>query len=231
MNKILAALFLAMLSIWFAIPALADTSTTVTASATEATSILSGLPASAAPLETTPGTSLPVLSSAPEAVPVGDLIEGVVRVVGDWKSLGWMGGLSALVALLLLILRRVPPVKRLLSRGPAWLVPVLGAGLGAMGGFLGGWSTGGLPAALAAAVAGLGAGLGATGAHQMLGRATADGQAEVNVVRALKGAIHAVDAHAADVAAPKVVELAKVLALKDKIARLAGLARLANGGR
>lgn len=174
------------------------------------------LPESAAPMETTPGAD------------PAEVISGLVKIVNDWKTLGWMAGLSAVVALILFVIRRVALVKNLLAKGPKWITPVVSAGLGAVGGFLSGFSAGGLPAGLVAAVAGLGAGLGAVGGHTMISRMSADGAAEVEVMRRLKATLAASDAEAAKMAATLHDAITRTAATTDKRAQLRALAARLN---
>ena len=114
---------------------------------------------------------------------VGDLFGGVLKVVGDFRTIGWMGGMVGVIAILLRV-SKLPFMDRFF-KNPVWLRPVVALALGAIGGFFQGLPRG-IISALIGAIAGLGAGAGAIGSTSALDRMTPSGAAEVNATRMLK---------------------------------------------
>jgi hypothetical protein len=131
--------------------------------------------ASAAPDTAETAPSLPVSAPAPPQAPVevneappsvGELVGQVGRVISDWRTLGAVAGLIALINLLINLLR-LPLVHAYLSeRKKRWIKPYLSAGLGAL---LTGLAAYQVDAdLLPAIIAGLIFGLGAVGMHESI---------------------------------------------------------------
>ena len=177
------------------------------------------------------GTAEVVATAAPSWFEgLSGLFSDLAAIPDTWKTVGWLGGMTAVI-MLLLRLSKTPLVDGLLTKflgKKAWVRPVIALGLGVLGGFFQGLPNG-IVAALIGAVAGLGAGAGAIGSHTALGRMTAGGAAEVEATRALKEAVSAGDAEiGAKVDALKVA-LDKAVTLPTVNDRLAALAKFANG--
>lgn len=136
----------------------------------------------AAALTPDPGTA--ATAPAPE---VGDLLGGLVKVLGDWRVAGWMSGMAALAGLIGLLLQ-FPPVAALFKRLPPWVKPVAIAGASSLVGFFTALP-GGIVAAALGALGGVGAGLSAVGGHNVFQRFTPSGAAEVSVMRTLHTAL------------------------------------------
>lgn len=101
-----------------------------------------------------------------EETTAGDLLEGVAKTVNDWKTLGWLAGLIALLNFLMGLLRFKPIDTWLIQYDKKWLKPWVAMGLGAL---IMGLSTYQTDAnILNSIVAGLLAGLGSTGAHEAI---------------------------------------------------------------
>lgn len=97
---------------------------------------------------------------------VGELIGGTATAVDDWKTLGWVAGLIALINLLTHILRFKPLNSLLESKELKHIKPWIAAALGAVGGGLTTFQTG--AGVMNSAVAGLLAGMAAIGAHELM---------------------------------------------------------------
>lgn len=103
-----------------------------------------------------------------------DLALGVLDVINQWSTVGWLAGILALINLLLAA-TRFPPVDQFLTDSNLkWLKPLIAV---ILGGALGGFSVAlatppderSTPAAvIAAIVAGISAGLGSVGFHQLI---------------------------------------------------------------
>jgi len=103
-------------------------------------------------------------SAAP--VEVDDLIKGFAQVVDDWKNLGWLAGVVALVNLLILVFRFRPINDALTNLDAKWIKPLIAVILGAVfGGFSAALSGATVPVAI---LSGVIAGLGSVGFHQLI---------------------------------------------------------------
>lgn len=103
-----------------------------------------------------------------EAKPVDavELITTVGKVIDDWRNVGWLAGVIALVNLLLNLLRFKPIDMALERLDWKWLKPLIATLLGAL---LGGFSTFSTGASvLNSIVAGMLAGLGSIGFHELV---------------------------------------------------------------
>lgn len=92
-------------------------------------------------------------------VPLTGLLQDGAKIYSDWKALGWMGGLMALVSLLMNLLRFGPLHEFFRVNKLMWLKPLLAA---LFGGVAAGLSTamtgaGVMPSMMAGLLAGLGA--------------------------------------------------------------------------
>lgn len=67
-----------------------------------------------------------------------DLLVAVQKTVNDWKTLGWLAGIIALLQLLMKILKFGPVDEWFRVNKKKWLKPYIAAGIGAL---LGGFST------------------------------------------------------------------------------------------
>lgn len=131
------------------------------------------------PTETIPATEAEVAKpetpatptetpAEPEAKPVDAvaLITSVGKVIDDWRNVGWLAGVIALVNLLLNLLRFKPIDMALERLDWKWLKPLIATLLGAL---LGGFSTFSTGASvLNSIVAGMLAGLGSIGFHELV---------------------------------------------------------------
>lgn len=114
-----------------------------------------------------PGDASAATPAASPAEPSpGELLEQASGAYTNWKKLGWLAGLVALVNLLINCLK-VGAIKRWFDeQKKAWLIPYMAIGLGALLGVLSIFLTGGDP--VQNLVAGVMAGLGAIGGHEVL---------------------------------------------------------------
>ena len=107
--------------------------------------------------------------AAPAAAPApspGELVSGVGTVVDDWKNLGWLAGVIALINLLLNVLRLKPLNDYLADKDWKWVKPLVAVVLGSV---LGGFSTCQSGASvLNSILAGFMAGLGSVGFHELM---------------------------------------------------------------
>lgn len=95
-----------------------------------------------------------------------ELITEVGKVINDWRNVGWLAGVIALINLLLSLLRFRPIDMALDRLDWKWLKPLIATLLGAA---LGGFSTFSTGAgALNSIVAGMLAGLGSVGFHELV---------------------------------------------------------------
>ena len=108
-------------------------------------------------------------AAAPAAAPApspGELVSGVGTVVDDWKNLGWLAGVMALINLLLNVLRLKPLNDWLAEKDWKWVKPLVAVLLGSA---LGGFSTFQTGASvLNSILAGFMAGLGSVGFHELM---------------------------------------------------------------
>lgn len=117
-----------------------------------------------------PATATPA-SAAPaerEKSPpgVGELVSDAGKVIDDWKNIGWLAGVIALINLLLNLIRFTPIETWLISLDYKWLKPLIATVLGAA---LGGFSTFSTGAGVFnSIVAGAIAGLGSVGFHELV---------------------------------------------------------------
>lgn len=97
---------------------------------------------------------------------VGGLITDAGKVIDDWKNVGWLAGVIALINLLLNLLRFRPIDEWLTRIDYKWIKPLVATVLGAA---LGGFSTFATGASvLNSIVAGAMAGLGSVGFHELM---------------------------------------------------------------
>lgn len=68
----------------------------------------------------------------------GDILTGVQKVINDWRTLGWLAGVIALLQLLMKILKLGPIDEWFTVHKKKWIKPYIAAGIGAL---LGGFST------------------------------------------------------------------------------------------
>jgi hypothetical protein len=101
-----------------------------------------------------------------EEATVEDLAGQLGKVISDWENLGWMGGVVALIGLLLMALRFKPLNQLLEDKGLKWIKPYVAAGLGSLFGFFSSFSTGAGWAQ--SIIAGILLGLAAPGLHLVL---------------------------------------------------------------
>lgn len=134
------------------------------------------VPAAAAPPST--ATAVHVEPAAPSSAPVtvDEIVSDAGKVVNDWKAVGFIAGLIALVNLLMNLLKFGPVDEFFTSKKITWVKPFISMGLGAVLGFLLSWQTG---ASLAnSIVVGIMAGLGGTGVHQVVSKRKAEKRME-----------------------------------------------------
>lgn len=97
---------------------------------------------------------------------VGELVSGAGQVIDDWKNLGWLAGVIALINLLLNTIRFTPVEYWLASLDYKWIKPLVATILGAA---LGGFSTFSTGAGiLFSIIAGAMAGLTSVGFHELI---------------------------------------------------------------
>lgn len=102
-------------------------------------------------------------ASAPE-VQAGDLIAGAQKTATDWQKLGLLGGLIALVNLLINALKFGPIKEWMEVNKKRWLIPYIALGLGGALGVMSAIYTGSDP--VQSLMAGLAAGSSAIGVHE-----------------------------------------------------------------
>lgn len=108
-------------------------------------------------------TETPTEEPPPE---VGELVSGAGKVIDDWKNIGWLAGVIALINLLLNLVRFTPIETWLASLDYKWIKPLIATILGAA---LGGFSTFSTGAGiLNSIVAGALAGLTSVGFHELV---------------------------------------------------------------
>jgi len=120
----------------------------------------------AAPLAATYVGASEVEKTDPKPVDAVALVTSVGQVVNDWKNVGWLAGVIALINFLLSLLR-FRPIDMAMDRVDIkWLKPLIATLLGAA---LGGFSTFETGAGvLNSIVAGMLAGLGSVGFHELV---------------------------------------------------------------
>lgn len=104
-----------------------------------------------------------------EEVTAEELAKQAEKIAQDWEKLGWMGGVIAIVGLLIMLLRFKPINNFLEGKGWKWIKPYLAVGLGAVGGFF--TSLAGGAVWYQAIIAGIIAGAAVPGFHQILTKA------------------------------------------------------------
>jgi hypothetical protein len=110
----------------------------------------------------------PEVAAKLEETPVDavELVSSIGHVINDWKNVGWLAGVIALINLLLSLLRFRPIDMALDRLDWKWLKPLIATLLGAA---LGGFSTFQTGAGvLNSIVAGMLAGLGSVGFHELV---------------------------------------------------------------
>lgn len=105
-------------------------------------------------------------AEAEKPVDAVELITSVGKVVNDWRNIGWLAGVIALINFLLSLLRFKPIDLALDRLDVKWLKPLLATLLGALLGGFSTFSTGG--SVLNSVVAGMLAGLGSVGFHELV---------------------------------------------------------------
>lgn len=101
-----------------------------------------------------------------------DLFQDGAKVYSDWKALGWMGGLLALVTFLMQLLNFGPIKELFKAKKITWLKPILAAVFGGVGAGVSTAMTGaGVGPSI---VAGLVAGLAAVGLYEAFKRRKAE---------------------------------------------------------
>jgi hypothetical protein len=110
--------------------------------------------------------------NAESAVSVADLAEQAQKIAEDWKKLGWMGGVIAIIGMLILMLRFKPIDVFLEDKKLKWIKPYISIGLGVLGGFFAALIGGAIWHQ--ALIAGLIAGAAVPGFHQVLTGANKD---------------------------------------------------------
>lgn len=102
-------------------------------------------------------------------ISLDQLLEMTGKVISDWRVLGWMAGIIALIALLVMALR-FKPLNELLDRKDLkWIKTYVSAGLGALSGFFTAFQTG--AGWVQSILLGLTAGWAVIGAHQTITKA------------------------------------------------------------
>jgi hypothetical protein len=102
----------------------------------------------------------------PKPVDAVEIVTSVGKVINDWKNVGWLAGVIALINFLLSLLRFKPIDMALDRLDWKWLKPLIATLLGAA---LGGFSTFSTGAGvLNSVVAGMLAGLGSVGFHELV---------------------------------------------------------------
>lgn len=111
----------------------------------------------------------PVLALAQVAsstVTAGDLLASGSDVVNAWKMVGWMGGIIALIKMLIDGTKFGPIGAWIKKKGLKWLRPVLALAAAGFAGFVSSFQTG--VDVWVSIVAGFGAGMGSVGFHELL---------------------------------------------------------------
>jgi hypothetical protein len=83
-----------------------------------------------------------VTDTGAEEVTVDAIKEAIEKAIDDWETLGWIGGMAAVIGVLLLIMRFKPLDTFLEDKGIKWIKPYVAAGIGALGGFFSTFATG-----------------------------------------------------------------------------------------
>lgn len=111
-------------------------------------------------------TTEPIPEETPPEIDAVELVTSVGKVVNDWKNVGWLAGVIAMINFLLSLLR-FKPINMAMDRlDIKWLKPLIATLLGAA---LGGFSTFSTGAGvLNSIVAGMLAGLGSVGFHELV---------------------------------------------------------------
>lgn len=118
------------------------------------------------PAETATPASDATDDAPADAPQVGELVSDAGKVIDDWKNIGWLAGVIALINLLLNLLRFRAIETWLNDLDCKWLKPLIATLLGCA---LGGFSTYATGAGiLNSIVAGAMAGLGSIGFHELI---------------------------------------------------------------
>jgi hypothetical protein len=108
----------------------------------------------------------PTAEAETKPVDAVELVTSVGKVIDDWKNVGWLAGVIALINLLLNLLRFKPIDMALERLDWKWLKPLIATVLGATLGGFSVFSTG--AGVLNSVVAGMLAGLGSVGFHELV---------------------------------------------------------------
>lgn len=179
-------------------------------------------------------TIFPILALAQATIPVvvaGDPITEVVSLIGEmfqatgqWKALGWVAALAAVLRVLIK-LTNTRVFDNLVGSRP-WIKPAISSVLGVLIGIFGTLATGvSLPSAI---LAGLLAGLSSTGIHEVMSMFNKAKQAERAAGTKLGEILTAKDGEAAIMFNAAINDLNKIVLLPGE-QRLAALAAWANG--
>lgn len=99
---------------------------------------------------------------------IKDVISGIGKTINDWKALGWVAGLIALINLLIMVLK-LPLLNNVFVRyNIKWVKPYIAVVLGALFVGFSSFATG--AGVLNSIVAGIMAALGSVGLHEILAR-------------------------------------------------------------
>jgi hypothetical protein len=152
---------------------------------------------------------------------IAALTEGAKKVVTDWRTLGTIAGLAALVGFLTQ-LTKVPVFAAFV---PVTVRPWVAAGLGALVGFLDGVRSGG--GWIGALISGVIAGAGAIGLSQLASTMTPGGRAKKEAAAAVAQALEGPTAEARAHVEVLKARLDEVAAQPDQTSRLQALAAAA----
>ena len=138
-----------------------------TAPAAEADKPAAEDPGSSPATDAAPAEKTADAASAEEPAPdVGALITDAGKAIDDWRNVGWLAGVIALINLMLNLLRFTPVNSWLTNLDYKWAKPLTATLLGAALGGFSTYSTG--ASALNSIVAGAMAGLGSVGFHELM---------------------------------------------------------------
>jgi len=97
---------------------------------------------------------------------VNELATLLLKVISDWRGIGWVAGVIALINLLMNVLRFKPLKTWFEARGIVWLKPLIAV---VLGGLMGGFSTFATGAGVVGSIiAGVVAALGSVGFHELV---------------------------------------------------------------
>lgn len=110
--------------------------------------------------------ALALAQVASSTVSAGDLLASGSAAVDAWTMVGWMGGITATIKLLIDATKFGPIGAWMKDKGLKWLRPALALVLAGFAGFVSSFQTG--VDVWVSIVAGLGAGMGSVGFHELL---------------------------------------------------------------